>query len=248
MKKLIICLLVVALMLSCLTACDTFDSIFGGKSGVSKEYYDNCAVFTFDDFESKIAITLERTLSGEGTIYYQINLEEGAVSISYTDTGIIHEKQPLGEFAADDEMPINGSGGYIEGDKIAITFEAFSPVKGEIIIAFNEDALKAIHKDKELHEHTFTYTSAGKIGHYASMTCGCPSEEGTTPHYDGDTDYICDFCKCDMTEFADVWLYDETHHWYISDDEAVYCYGEHENRNGGSSCDICGYDMSEYQP
>lgn len=246
MKKLLALFLTVVVMLSSLTACDLFKK----DKGVTLKKYKNCVVFTFDDFSAEETATFElaRTGLGEGTIYYQINLEEGAVSISYTDTGIIHEKQPLGEFAADDEMPINGSGGYIEGDKIAITFEAFSPVKGEIIIAFNEDALKAIHKDKELHEHTFTYTSAGKIGHYASMTCGCPSEEGTTPHYDGDTDYICDFCKCDMTEFADVWLYDETHHWYISDDEAVYCYGEHENRNGGSSCDICGYDMSEYQP
>ncbi len=245
MKKLLTLVLALAAFLCCLTACDTFDSIFGGKSGVGKKYYENCAVFTFDDFKSKTCITLDRTGLGEGTIYYQVNLNEGALSVKYFDVALINENQLLSEFTADDEMPINGSGGYIEGDKIAITFEAFSPVSGEIIIAFTEDALKAIHKDKELHEHTFTYTSAGKIGHYASMTCGCPSEEGTTPHYDGDTDYICDFCKCDMTEFADEWQYDETHHWYVSDDEAVYCYGEHENYDADLFCDICGFNMSE---
>ena len=245
MKKLLALCLTVVLMLTCLTACDTFNSIFGGKSGVSKEYYENCAVFTFDDFESRICITLDRTGLGEGTIYYQVNLEEGALSVKYLDVGFINENQPLSEFTADDEMPINGSGGYIEGDKIAITFEAFSSVKGEIIIAFTEDALKAVHKELQLHEHSFTYTSAGKVGHYATSTCGCPSEEGTTPHYDGDTDYLCDYCKCDMTEFADEWLFDETHHWYVSDDEAVYCYGEHENWDADLICDICRFKMFE---
>ena len=245
MKKLLALCLTVVLALSCLTACDTFNNIFGGKSGVSKEYYENCAVFTFDDFESRICITLDRTNLKEGTIYYQVNLEEGALSVKYLDVGFINENQPLSEFTADDEMPINGSGGYIEGDKIAITFEAFSSVKGEIIIAFTEDALKAVHKELQLHEHSFTYTSAGKVGHYATSTCGCPSEEGTTPHYDGDTDYLCDYCKCDMTEFADEWQYDETHHWYVSDDEAVYCYGEHENWDADLFCDICRFEMFE---
>ena len=245
MKKLLVLCLTAVLILTCLTACDMFGNIFGGKSGVGKKYYENCAVFTFNDFKSKTCITLDRTGLGEGTIYYQVNLNEGALSVKYFDVALINENQLLSEFTADDEMPINGSGGYIEGDKIAITFEAFSSVKGEIIIAFTEDALKAVHKELQLHEHSFTYTSAGKVGHYATSTCGCPSEEGTTPHYDGDTDYLCDYCKCDMTEFADEWLYDETHHWYISDDEAVYCYGEHQNFDADLNCDICGFNMSE---
>ena len=154
----------------------------------------------------------------------------------------------LGEFAAEDTMPINGSGGYVEGNKIAITFEAYSPVKGEIIIAFTETALKAIYKELQFHTHTYSYTSDGKAGHYTTATCGCPSEEGTSPHYDGDTDYFCDFCKCDMTEFADEWQYDETYHWYVSDDSAVYCYGEHENGDADLNCDICGYLMYEPTP
>ncbi|MBQ8413720.1 MAG: hypothetical protein IJX58_00550, partial [Clostridia bacterium] len=108
MKKLLALCLTVVLALSCLTACDTFNSIFGGKSGVSKEYYENCAVFTFDDFESKICITLDRTGLGEGTIYYQVNLEEGALSVKYSDAGLVNENQLLSEFTAVDEMPING--------------------------------------------------------------------------------------------------------------------------------------------
>lgn len=245
MKKTICLLIFVFLMLNCLTSCDVLGGIFGGKSGVGKEYYENCAVFTFDDFDSRTCITLDRTGLGEGTIYYQVNLEEGALSVKYSDVGLVNENQLLSEFTSDDEMPINGSGGYIEGDKIAITFEAFSPVSGEVIIAFTEDALKAVHKELQLHKHSFTYTSAGKVGHYATSTCGCPSEEGTTPHYDGDTDYLCDYCKCDMTEFADEWRSDETHHWYVSDDEAVYCYGEHENYDADLICDICGFEMFE---
>ena len=70
MKKLLALCLTAVLILTCLTACDTCDSIFGGKSGVGKKYYENCAVFTFNDFKSKTCITLDRTGLGEGTIYY----------------------------------------------------------------------------------------------------------------------------------------------------------------------------------
>ena len=245
MKKILALCFAMFLTLTCFTACNMLDGVFSKKSGVNKKYYENCAVFTFDGFESKISITLDRTIPGEGAIYYQINIKKGALSVGYTDTGIGRKQQPLGEFTADEKMPINGSGGYIEGDKITITFKAISPVNGEIIIAFTEDALKVVHGNLQIHKHTYSYTSAGKVGHYTSFTCGCPSEEGTTPHYDGNTDYICDFCKCDMTEFADEWKHDETHHWYISDDEAVYCYGEHENYDADLFCDICGYKMSE---
>ena len=247
-KRLLALIFTVVLILSSLTACNMLDDIFGGKSGVSKEYYENCAVFKFDGFESRICITLDRTVLGEGTIYYQVNLEEGALSVKYSDVGLINENQPLSEFTADDEMPLVGSGGYIEGDKIAITFEAFSPVKGEIIIAFTEDALKAVHGNLQLHKHTCTYTSAGKVGHFTTFTCGCTSDDGTTPHYDGNTDYLCDYCKCDMTEFADEWQYDETHHWYVSYDQAVYCYGEHENWDADLNCDICGYRFDHSTP
>lgn len=245
MKKLFTLCFAVFLTLTCFTACNMLDGVFSKKSGVNKKYYENSAVFTFDGFESKISITLDRTIPGEGAIYYQINIKKGALSVGYTDTGIGRKQQPLGEFTADEKMPINGSGGYIEGDKITITFKAISPVNGEIIIAFTEDALKVVHGNLQIHKHTYSYTSAGKVGHYTSFTCGCPSQEGTTPHYDENTDYICDFCKCDMTEFADEWKHDETHHWYISDDEAVYCYGEHQNFDADLYCDICGFNMSE---
>ena len=42
--------------------------------------------------------------------------------------------------------------------------------------------------------HTFFYTSGGESGHYMTYTCGCPSEEGTAPHYDENQDKICDAC------------------------------------------------------
>ena len=239
MKK-ILCVTMLLSVFCFAFSCDLFEK----DNGVTCKEYENCAVFTFEDFSigETAKFELARTVHGEGAIYYQINLEEGALNISYKDRGFIHNEQPLGEFYADDEMPINGSGGYIEGSKITIIFETHSSVSGEIIIAFTEDALKAVQGDLQLHEHTFTYNSAGKAGHYATATCGCPSEEGTTPHYDEDTDYFCDYCKCDMTEFADEWVFDETHHWYVSDD-AVYCYGEHENFDADLLCDICGYMM-----
>ena len=54
---------------------------------------------------------------------------------------------------------------------------------------------------EEKHEHIFTYTSAGEIGHYiTSSLCGCSYEEGTLDHYDENTDLICDACGYDMNE------------------------------------------------
>lgn len=54
---------------------------------------------------------------------------------------------------------------------------------------------------EEEHEHIFTYTSAGEIGHYiTSSLCGCSYEEGTLDHYDENTDLICDACGFNMSE------------------------------------------------
>ena len=142
MKKLLVFILTAVLMLSCLTACDLSEE----DKGVTIKEYENCAVFTFDNLPERETATFEltRTGLGEGAIYYHINLERGSLGISYKDN-VISVAQSLGQFTADDEMPINGSGGYIEGDKIEISFGTLSPVKGEIIIAFTEDALKAVH-------------------------------------------------------------------------------------------------------
>lgn len=237
MKKILVSMFLLVFSL-CLTACNLFEK----AKNVTYQKYENCAVFTFDDFPIRetVSFELERTGLGEGPIYYQVNLVAGALSINYQDTWS-NVLQPLGEFTSDDEKPINGSGGYVDGNKITITFESYSPIIGEIIIAFSEDALKAAHGNLQLHTHTYSYTSAGKVGHYTISTCGCPSEEGTTSHYDENGDYLCDYCKCDMTEFADEWQYDETHHWWVSDNDEVYCYGEHENWDADLNCDICGY-------
>ena len=76
------------------------------------------------------------------------------MSIKYKESGLINinNEQPLGEFTADDEMPVGGSGGYVEGKKIIIIFESFSNVSGEIIIAFTQTALNAVYN--ELHKET----------------------------------------------------------------------------------------------
>ena len=250
LKKLLGCFLTAVLMLTCLTACDTFDSIFGGKSGVSKEYYENCAVFTFYDFESRICITLDRTGLGEGTIYYQVNLEEGGLSVKYFDVGLINENQPLSEFTADDEMPINGSGGYVEGDKVAIIFEALSPVKGEIIIAFTEDALKAVHGNLQLHEHSFIYETSEEA-HKKIYTCDCDwlEERDFEPHYDGDNNGKCDECEyyVGISHEDHNWGYDvnETSHRQIfgCGCESPKDYENHYNNDGDRLCDACGYEM-----
>ena len=251
MKKLLVFCLTAFLIISSLTACNMLDDIFGGKSGVSKEYYENCAVFTFDGFESRICITLDRTGLGEGTIYYQVNLEEGALSVKYSDVDLINENQPLSEFAADDEMPLVGSGGYIEGDKIAITFEAFSPVKGEIIIAFTEDALKAVHGNLQLHKHTGEWHTSEST-HYYQYTCGCPSPDIAELHSDYDENFICDICEYIMNGHEHLYEYyhdDIGHGWsYTCGCKTPPNFAQHFDGDGNGRCDenFCEYHMVSY--
>ena len=137
MKKLLACVLTAVLMLSCNTACDIFEKDTGYDPSLKCERYTNYAVFTFENFPVRGTATfkLERTCLGEGAIYYRVNLKQGALGISYKDS-VWSEHQSLGNFSADDKMPINGSGGYVEGSKIEISFGALSPVIGEIIISF----------------------------------------------------------------------------------------------------------------
>ena len=196
MKKLTVCVLSIIFSLCCLAACDFSNRRCGYDDSLSCKRYENCAVFTFDDFaiRTPASFELDRAGLGEGEIYYQVNLEEGALSIKYKDAGIIYSEELLGEFEASEAMNVNGSGGYVEGDKITVTFEATSPVSGEITIAFTEDALKAVHKDLELHEHT------GELGfsdyaHWYQYTCGCETEDIAEEHLDGDLDGECDVCK-----------------------------------------------------
>ena len=53
---------------------------------------------------------------------------------------------------------------------------------------------------EEEHVHTITYVSAGVSGHFENYECGCPYDHGAVPHYDENTDLICDACGYDMNE------------------------------------------------
>jgi hypothetical protein len=164
--------------------------------GLIYQEYPNCAVFTFEDFGAgeTASITLARTGLDDGAIYYQANLTQGALSVKYKDAGIINDPQMLAEFSADEKMPIGGSGGYVYSDTVEIIFESFSPISGEIILAFTEDAIKAVHADKYLHEHTYeTYWDAS--GHGRFYTCGCDLPDEKEAHMDGDENGACDICQ-----------------------------------------------------
>lgn len=50
---------------------------------------------------------------------------------------------------------INGSGGFVEGDKVTIIFESDSDVSGEIIIAFTEESLNSVQGNLQKHEHNY---------------------------------------------------------------------------------------------
>ena len=140
MKKILISMFLLVFGL-CLVGCNSLEK----DRNVTLKKYDNCAVFTFDNFSANetISFKLDRTGLNEGTIYYQVNLIAGDLKINYQERwhDII---QPLGEFSADDETPINGAGGYVEGDKITIIFESNSDISGTIIIAFTEESLEIV--------------------------------------------------------------------------------------------------------
>lgn len=249
MKRLIPFILILILMLTSLTACNLFDK----DKGVTCDKYENCAVFTFADFPEKetASFTLSRTCLGEGVIYYQVNLEKGALSINYKDAGLIHKEQRLGEFTADEEMPLGGSGGYIEGDEITITFASDSPVSGEIIIAFTEDALKAVHKDIQLHEHTREMRS-NEYAHWYVYTCGCETPENSAKHSDIDENYICDGCDYVMPghEHSYEYYHDDIGHGfsYTCGCKTPPNFAQHFDGDGNGRCDeiSCEYHMVSY--
>ena len=250
MKKLLALIMTAALMLTCLTACDIFEKDTGYDPSLKCERYTNCAVFTFDGFPERETATFEltRTGLGEGAIYYQVNLKNGALGISYKDNAT-GAAQNLGEFTADDEMPINGSGGYVEGDKIEISFGTLSPVSGEIIIAFTETALNAVHKELQLHEHKYYYEK-NEDAHKKIYTCDCTNleERDFEPHYDEDNNGECDEC-----EFY-VSIAHEYHDYYYDTNEDSHmkvftcgCVSEgfepHYNNDRDDLCDECGWNM-----
>jgi hypothetical protein len=151
MKKILVSMFLLVFGL-CLVGCDLAEN----DKNVTCKKYENCAIFTFDEFSvnETISFKLDRTRLGEGTIYYQVNLVAGALSINYQDRW--HDiVLPLGEFSADDEKNINGSGGYVEGDKVTIIFESDSVVSGEIIIAFTEESLNSVQGNLQKHEHNY---------------------------------------------------------------------------------------------
>lgn len=249
MKKILVLFLAIALMIPCLTACDMLDGIFGKKSGVNEKYYENCAVLTFDGFDDEISIALDRTVRGEGTVYYQVNLEEGALSIGCKDTGYIHTWQPIGEFTADAVMPVEGSGGYVEGDEISITLEAHSPVSGEIIIAFTLDALRAVHKDIERHEHEYYYETKSDA-HKKIYTCDCTNleERDFEAHYDDDNDGECDECEYYMGKphrYHDYYfdINEDSHMQVFTCGCVSEGFEPHYNNDGDEFCDVCGWNL-----
>ena len=236
-----------------LTFFQTLYKLLIKDNGVTCKEYENCAVFTFADFPERETASFQLTRTGldEGAIYYQINLEVGALRIKYKESGFIHQEQPLGEFTASDEMPINGSGGYVEGDKITIIFETDSSVSGEIIIAFTEDALKAIHKDIQLHEHTREMRS-NEYAHWYVYTCGCETPENSAKHSDIDENYICDGCDYVMSGHKHTYEYyldDIGHSWsYTCGCKTPPNFAQHFDGNSDGRCDenSCEYHMVSY--
>lgn len=254
MKKLLALILTVVLMFSCLTACDLFKK---DEEKITCKKHENYAVFTLDYFEGSYSVELPRTGLGEGAIYYQANLEHGRLTVNYKDSGLIGTEQTLAELTADDEMPISGSGGYIEGDKVKIFFGTLSPVKGEIIIAFTEDALKSIPSES----YTISYESKNTkdllIDGYAptEAKAGDTVILRTYPIMDADLAFYANGEKLTNTHSdADYWEYVFT----MPDGNVVITHEitdgflpdectDHidEDRNG--KCDICSYDMSEHE-
>ena len=93
MKKISILMLAAFLMIAFLTACATPDATpdtgdtpdTGTKQNIvpTCEVYENCAVFTFENFPVGESASFELTRTGldEGAVYYEVKLDSGALSI-----------------------------------------------------------------------------------------------------------------------------------------------------------------------
>lgn len=129
MKKLLSALLVFALILSCLTACETF------TKGVTVDETEEYTKITFDNFEGKKKIKLTHDSPNEGALYYKTDLTVGSLQAAY-DLGILWDTENLFEASADNQSI--GGGYYIDSstNKITIVFHADEPVSGEVIISF----------------------------------------------------------------------------------------------------------------
>ena len=141
-KKILICILIVVLVFTGIIVYDWLrkdpNDIFNGISeiaGAKKEEYENYTVFKFDEFNGKWTCKMERTNLGKGVIYYHADLTNGSMVVKY-DIGALYNDNLLVTLNAEETMPIQSSGGYVEADKIYIIFETVSPVSGEVIISF----------------------------------------------------------------------------------------------------------------
>ena len=99
----------------------------------------------------------------------------------------------------------------------------------------------------EDHEHTFEYIPFEET-HFKQYTCGCPSPEIATMHYDNDNDGYCDACHYITKKDCEYeWVGNELgHHMVTLCDccEAITEEYPHENKDNDTLCDVCGYDMS----
>ena len=204
-------MLVAFLMITFLTACATPDATpdtgdtpdTGTKQNIvpTCEVYENCAVFTFEDFPAGASASFELTRTGldEGTVYYEVKLDTGALNIKYKCAGIEDDSMPhpLGDFAVTGKsIATIDVGGEVDGDMITVIFEASETVSGQVVIAFTEEARK------EHHIHTSSLTGY-KYEHYIRCTCICYSRLVREEHIDNDGDKHCDVC--------DYWMnYDST--------------------------------------
>ena len=199
MKRIIACSLILALALAIFTSCD----IWPEDKGFTYEEYENCAIFEFSDFDGIATVELTRTVLGEGTIYYQSNLRGGDITLEYKENS--YSFQPLAELSADDGIALNSSGGYVEGGNIEIKIKAHGYVRGEIIIAFTEVALKSVDRYIQLHEHTYE-KSWDENGHSWSYTCGCDTPPNFAQHFDDDGDKKCDECEYVISTFESEYV------------------------------------------
>lgn len=243
MKKVLSLLLLTVLLLTCLASCNEYE----GK--VKSDINENYAIITLDDFSGKHTFKVERTVQGEGMVYYQVSLTSGTLTASFYENSIIGN-QPL--FTVDAGDTVNGSTGYLEGNgEIEFTIEADSSVSGEIIVAFSEDVLKAVHGELKYHKHTFVYEKR-EDAHKRIYTCDCTGLEKRDfeSHYDEDNNGECDECEyfVGVSHEDHNWGYDvnETSHRQIFGCGCISpeSYEDHYNNDGDNLCDACGYEMT----
>lgn len=106
--------------------------------GITVEKTDDFIKITLDDFEGNQKINIKHEETGDCSLFYQINIEEGNINVSYKE-GWIWDTLPLCNASTDTNT--NG-GAYIDSSTSTVTIilDSSEPTSGELLFCLSNNS------------------------------------------------------------------------------------------------------------